>query len=555
MPPLQKPVTFSGMERCLVLGLVLVALGFNGVYGVTDSQDAAVVLSLKKSWRNVPPSWENSSDPCGEGWEGISCTETRITSLRLSSIRLSGIISPDIEGLSELQSLDLSFNTNLTGTLPPSIGNLKNLKTLILAGCSFIGSIPEELGNLSDLTILVLGSNYFNGEIPSSLGKLSKLYWLDLADNRLTGSIPVSPGLDQLLHAKHFFLNKNRLSGTVPPELFSSDMVLLHLLLGDNQLTGTIPPTLGQVKTLSVLRLNNNLLTGPAPSLNYHTQMNELNLANNHLTGPVPDLTGMDSLYYVDMSNNSFDSSEAPTWFSNLISLTALVFEGGSFTGPIPEGLFSAPQLQLVKLGNNSFNGTLDMGNSISSSLELVDLQFNNISSLSSAYNYTLLLYGNPICSHAPNLRFCQQQPKKPYSTSLSECGNKTCPSDQKLNPQSCNCAYPYEGNFIFRAPVFQDLSNSTAFQSLEKSLWTQLNLTTGSVSLQNPYFNNDDYLRVETGLFPSQGMYFDQSEVQRIGFALASHTFKPPTEFGPYYFIPSSYNFTAYQKLPGIIR
>ncbi|KAG9453677.1 hypothetical protein H6P81_006581 [Aristolochia fimbriata] len=47
-------------------------------------------------------------------------------------------------------------------------------------------------------------------------------------------------------------------------------------LLGDNQLTGTIPPTLGQVKTLSVLRLNNNLLTGPAPSLNYHTQMNEL---------------------------------------------------------------------------------------------------------------------------------------------------------------------------------------------------------------------------------------------------------------------------------------
>ncbi|KAG9453676.1 hypothetical protein H6P81_006580 [Aristolochia fimbriata] len=103
----------------------------------------------------------------------------------------------------------------------------------------------------------------------------------------------------------------------------------------------------------------------------------------------------MDSLYYVDMSNNSFDSSEAPTWFSNLRSLTALVLEGGSFTGPIPEDLFSAPQLQLVKLGNNSFNGTLDMGNSISSNLELVDLQFNNISSLSSAYNNTLLPYGN----------------------------------------------------------------------------------------------------------------------------------------------------------------
>lgn len=78
------------------------------------------------------------------------------------------------------------------------------------------------------------------------------------------------------------------------------------------------------------------------------------NLAHNKLTGPLPDLTGMDSLNYVyvitfelneflnkvtlnvfirvicmlptrrDLSNNSFDSSEAPAWFSTLSSLTTL---------------------------------------------------------------------------------------------------------------------------------------------------------------------------------------------------------------------------------------
>lgn len=48
-----------------------------------------------------------------------------------------------------------------------------------------------------------LNLNNFTGEIPPSLGKLSKLYALDLAENQLTGSIPVSPGLDQLLAAKH----------------------------------------------------------------------------------------------------------------------------------------------------------------------------------------------------------------------------------------------------------------------------------------------------------------------------------------------------------------
>jgi serine/threonine protein kinase len=77
-------------------------------------------------------------------------------------------------------------------------------------------------------------------------------------------------------------------------------------------------------------------------------------------------------------------------------------------------------------------------------------------------------------------------------------------------------------------------------------SLWVKLRLTPGSVSLQNPLFNNDDYLQVQLELFPSTGKYFNRSEILRIGFELSNQTYKPPDEFGPYYFIASPYVFQA---------
>lgn len=155
-------------------------------------------------------------------------------------------------------------------------------------------------------------------------------------------------------------------------------------------------------------------------------------------------------------------------------------------------------------------------------------------------------LIGNPVCTASlENTVYCQiQQSAKPYSTSLANCGSQICTSDQKLNPQSCDCAYPYEGTLYFRAPFFRDLSNASLFHTLEMSLWVKLGLSPGSVSLQNAFFNVDDYLQVQLGLFPSGAKYFNRSDVQRIGFSLTNQTYKPPKEFGPYYFIAAPYLF-----------
>ncbi|XP_050214535.1 leucine-rich repeat receptor protein kinase HPCA1 [Mercurialis annua] len=525
---------------------------------VTDPLDAATLQSLKDAWQNTPPSW-TGGDPCGViPWEGITCKGSRVTQLGLSTMSLRGKLTGDIGGLSELISLDLSYNPELTGSLTPRLGDLKNLNILILAGCGFTGTIPSELGNLAQLSFLALNSNNLSGTIPPSLGKLSNVYWFDLAENDLTGSFPIStrttPGLDQLKKAKHFHFNKNKLSGPVPPQLFSSDMVLIHILFDGNQLTGTIPSTIGLIHTLEVLRLDRNAFSGIVPTnLNNLTNLVELHLANNQLRGPLPNLTGMNSLSYLDLSNNAFEASEAPLWFSTLPSLTTLVLEHGSLQGTFPSKVFSFQQIQQVLLKNNSFSGQLDMGETLGPQLQLVDMQNNNVSSvtLTSDYTNTLILIGNPVCSAQPNTNYCQlqQKTKKPYSTSLANCGNTQCPDGQKLSPQSCECADPYQGTMYFRAPSFKDLTNASLFHSLEMTLWTKLDLTPGSVYIQNPFFNVDDYLQVEVALFPPTGVAFNRTAVIRMGFYLSNQTYKPPEDFGPYLFIASPYPFPDAHK------
>ena len=52
------------------------------------------------------------------------------------------------------------------------------------------GEIPPELGGLSNLTSLILNHNRLTGGIPPELGGLSNLDFLWLRANQLTGCIP-----------------------------------------------------------------------------------------------------------------------------------------------------------------------------------------------------------------------------------------------------------------------------------------------------------------------------------------------------------------------------
>ncbi|XP_017978797.1 PREDICTED: probable leucine-rich repeat receptor-like protein kinase At5g49770 isoform X1 [Theobroma cacao] len=534
--------------------LLVVFLQIYIIAATTDAGDSTALKSLAAEWENVPPSWVGG-DPCGDGWVGISCTDSRVTSIILPSMNLVGRLSGDISTLSELQQVDLSYNKGLTGSLPASIGNLKNLTNLILVGCGFNGPIPDAIGSLSQLKYLSLNSNGFTGPIPPSIGHLSNLVWLDLADNQLEGPIPVSngsaPGLDMLIHTKHFHFGKNKLSGQIPAQLFSSHMSLIHLLFESNELTGSLPSTLGLVQTLEVVHFDNNSLNGHLP-LNLSSLLNvqDLSLSNNKLTGPLPDLTGMNSLNTLYLSNNSFDLADVPSWFPALQALTTLMMEHTQLQGQVPATFFELPNLQTVVLKGNRLNGTLEIGPSFSNQLKTIDLQYNSITGFNDrgrTYKFDIILVDNPVCTaRETTSTYCELPPSNssPYLTPPS----KTCPcSSGQISSPSCGCAYPYTGTLKFRALLFSDFGNLTRYKELEQSLgqfFLSHQLPVDSVSLSYPKRASFEYrLLLDLAVFPSGQKSFNRTGISMIASVFSNQTFKPPKElFGPYVFDGDEY-------------
>ena len=123
---------------------------------------------------------------------------------------LSGSIPPELGDLDALVQLYLSFNS-LTGSIPKELGNLTNLTTLSLIDNQLTGSIPAELTALN-LTTLELSGNSFTGCIPLALQNVPRN---DLGDLGLAYCAypPAPQGLTTLLTESSFVVSWDVLAG------------------------------------------------------------------------------------------------------------------------------------------------------------------------------------------------------------------------------------------------------------------------------------------------------------------------------------------------------
>ena len=366
--------------------------------------DAPIAL-----WQGVHTRYsdvDRDIDPTGSSyhlWKGEDLSGP-VLSLGLYHNNLSGRLPPELGDLTSLQSLGLLGN-RLSGPIPPELGNLVNLEGLALSSNQLSGPIPAELGNLVGLTHLSLGNNQLSGSIPAELGNLTNLESLPLANNQLSGPVPAELG--NLTNLRELGLGGNQLTGEIPAELANLTRLWLFSLSG-NQFTGCVPggvmPLLTQQEftALGLPACGEEAVPPPATGDTDGDQAALMALyhaaggpnwtypqanPNVHWTPDNPlhrwygiRLDGSGRVREIVLYQVEGVAGHLPPEIGNLTGLQSFTIENAELSGPLPTRIGNLVNLEVLDLSDNQLSGPLPLEIGNLASLRIIDLSGNQLS-------------------------------------------------------------------------------------------------------------------------------------------------------------------------------
>lgn len=283
-------------------------------------------------------------------WPGVRCNnENVMTSLdfrNFDAYALTGTVPPSIGELTQITSVFLR-HTRFHSSLPETMGNLVNMKYLIMYDNKFSGEIPAGLFQFNMCSEIYLQDNNFSGTLPNFV----RASFLDVSNNSLSGTLPnifppfYSSGNEGTVH--EIFFQWNAFTGRIPSSIGSLTDIGVYYAYG-NRLDGEIPETVGDMTGIRFLGLSSNMLTGPIPeSIGRLRHLKELSLHTNRLTGTIPASLG---LIHITAAEVDDDDNGGTT-------LAELYLLGNSLVGAVPDSFANLTSLRQLQLQNNHLNG------------------------------------------------------------------------------------------------------------------------------------------------------------------------------------------------------
>uniref|UniRef100_A0A7N2LI63 Leucine-rich repeat-containing N-terminal plant-type domain-containing protein n=1 Tax=Quercus lobata TaxID=97700 RepID=A0A7N2LI63_QUELO len=290
------------------------------------------LVSLDLSF-NIDSSYQRLLKLTSPNFSSLLPNLTRIEKLHLSYVDMSSTVPSVLNNLSSLTSLHLD-DCGLLGEFPPGIFQLPNLKFLSVQGNEYLtGHLPNFERN-STLEAINLGETSYSGELPTSIGNLNSLNELEIWSCNFSGLLPFSLG--NISHLKVLDLTNNSFRGQVPSSLENLSQ-LTYLSLCQNNFSGSNFPRLGELNKLKYLIICNFNLNSQIPYLANLTQLDFLRLSSNQLTGQIP------------------------SWLMNLTQLIHLDLSFNKLHGPIPSSVIQLKNLEFLHLFQNHLSGTVEL--------------------------------------------------------------------------------------------------------------------------------------------------------------------------------------------------
>ncbi|KAL7588215.1 hypothetical protein Lser_V15G40708 [Lactuca serriola] len=328
-----------------------------------------------------------------------------------NSFLLGDEVNPSLAELRHLKYLDLSGNDFGGSRIPNFIGSFKQLAYLNLSYAGFNGIIPPHVGNLTNLNVLDLSWNevLMEDDMTWTFGLLS-LQHLNFNYLDLSGAQNWDMMLYMIPSLKELSLSSCKLSKIVHSHSLNSSRIIpniKHLDLSFNYYQGPLPGFFQNMTSLTFLDLSTFNLSF-TNLLNMIPSVSELHLTycglDKILIGPIPEsVKRLRSLLVLDVSDNML-TGPIPTFVGSLVKLDLSL---NQLNGPIPTSLGSLVSLQELLMSSNLLNGTIPVSFGQLSKLHSLDLSYNSFEGVvSEAHFANLSMLRNLDTSYNSKLTF-----------------------------------------------------------------------------------------------------------------------------------------------------